>query len=525
MMSYGDATYLGSEPGNYTTTVLERLRAKGNRDVIVAGRRRIRGGAAADTVMEFAANLRAAGLEPGERVGLFALNSPETVLLELAVHFVGCTPVFVPLTLGNGELEALLRRADVTALLFDPALRERVLQIAELARVPRVFSIGACPGATDFLTMVPGGDRLAQHDAAGAGHVATFFYTGGTTGEPKLVVHRHTYYEELALDAEGYRPTGSDPALLVGTPVTHASGHRVVLTGMLTDQTVVLMRSFDAGAALSLMESERITGVMLVTPWLYELLDHPDCLPHRFPALWRIYYGGAAASAERLRQAIELFGPVMQQIYAASETGIIAELAPHEHDLSRPETLSGCGRPYRGVEVEVRDEDGKPIPSGELGELYLRARNVMEGYWKDPGHTAEVLDEQGWFRSGDIARQDGDGYLYLVDRARDVIVSGRTAGNVYSRLLDDLLAGYPGIREGAAVGLGDRERNEAVHVVLVLQDPDITPDLAALTDRITETLGEVYAPASYSFADFLPRTGVGKTDKKALRAALKLVRP
>ncbi|MGW7578033.1 AMP-binding protein [Streptomyces sp. NPDC054765] len=511
---------MSSDPANYTTAVLERLRAKGDRDSIVFGARRLSGDEASEKVLEFAAALRAAGLEPGDGVALFTHNSPEAVLLELAVHFVGCRLVFVPLALGGSELEGLIRRADVKALLFDPALADRALPVTTRVGVPHVFSIGTCPGASDFPAAASGREGLTPGEAAGAGHVATLFYTGGTTGEPKLVVHRHAYYEELARDAYGYLPAATEPVLLTSTPVTHASGHRTLLVGMLTGQTVVLTRSFDAGTVLSLMESERVTGVMLVTPWLYELLDHPSCLPHRFPALRRIYYSGSAASPERLCQAVERFGPVMHQIYGASETGSIAELAPREHDLSRPRTLSGCGRPSRGVEVEVRDEDGKRVPAGDLGELYLRARSVMEGYWKDPERTAEVLDDDGWFRSGDIAHQDEDGHLYLVDRARDVIVSGRTAGNVYSRLLDDFLATYPGIREGAAVGLADRERKETVHAVLVLQDPDATPDLPALTDAITEALGELYAPSSYSFADVLPRTAVGKTDKKALRAAL-----
>ncbi|MCF3962649.1 AMP-binding protein [Streptomyces fuscigenes] len=509
-----------STPGNYTTAVLERLRARGDRDSIVVEGRRISGSEAHGTVLEFAAALRAAGLRPGDGVALFALNSPEALLLEIAAHFVGCRLVFVPLTLGRSELGGLIGRAEVKVLLFDPAVADRALPAAEQVGVPRVFSIGPCPGAVDFPTTAKGGERLAPDEAAHSRHVATLFYTGGTTGRPKLVVHRHRHYEELVRDAEGYLSTASDPSVLTSAAVTHASGHRTSLVCILTGQTIVLMRSFDAGATLSLMESEQVTGVMLVTGWLYELLDHPDCLPGRFPALQRLFYSGAAAAPERLRQAIERFGPVLHQLYGASETGSIAELMPWEHDPARPVTLSGCGSPSRGVEVQLRDEDGKTVAAGEPGELYLRARNVMEGYWRDPERTAEVLDEEGWFRSGDIARQDEDGHLYLIDRARDVIVCDRTAGNVYSRLLDDFLAAYPGIAEAATVGLPDGERKEAVHVVLVLADPDAKPDLPTLTDRITEALGEDYAPASYSFALSLPRTAVGKTDKKALRASL-----
>lgn len=145
----------------------------------------------------------------------------------------------------------------------------------------------------------------------------------------------------------------------------------------------------------------------------------------------------------------------------------------------------------------------------------------MEGYWNDLERTAEVLDGDGWFRSGDLARQDQDGYLYLVDRVRDIIVTGSTADNVYSRLLDDFLIALPEIRDAAAIGLPGEDEKEIVHVVLVPQDPTVPVRLDRLTNQITDALGELYAPASYSIAEALPRTTLGKTDKKALRAGLK----
>jgi fatty-acyl-CoA synthase len=160
------------------------------------------------------------------------------------------------------------------------------------------------------------------------------------------------------------------------------------------------------------------------------------------------------------------------------------------------------------------------VPPGQPGELYVRSPSVMEGYWNDPERTAEVLDHEGWFRTGDIARQDENGYLYLVDRARDVIVTGRTADNVYSRLLDDFLTAQPGIKDAAAIGLPGDDGKETVHVVLVPQDPASTPDLPLLTRQITDALGDLYTPVSYSITGSLPLTTVGKTDKKALRTAL-----
>jgi fatty-acyl-CoA synthase len=506
---------------NYTVSVLQRLSERGGRDAIVAGARRISGAEAVGTVLRFAAALRNSGLVEGEGVALFVGNSPEAVLLQLAVHFAGCRLVFVPPEPGNDELEALIQRANVNMLLFDPVFEARTRRIADRIDIPHVFSIGTSSIAADFLAAASGSAGLALREAADGRHVATLLYTGGTTGLPKLVVHRSGYYDLYVRASSAYVDDVSiGPALLICTLVTHTSGHVAFLIGVLSGHTVVLLRTFDAATALSVMDGEAVTGMMVVTPMLYELLDHPDCLPDRFPALTTIYYTGAAASPSRLRQAIARFGPVLHQIYGASENGLVTELTAQEHDLHRPDSLSSCGRPVPGAEVELRDDDGKLVPVGQLGELYVRSRTVMEGYWNDPERTAEVLDDEGWFRSGDIARQDENGYLYLVDRARDIIVTGSTADNVYSRLLDDFLTAQPGINDAATIGVPGDDDRETVHVVLVPQDPANAPDLALLTRKIVDALGDLYTPASYSITGSLPRTTVGKTDKKALRVAL-----
>jgi fatty-acyl-CoA synthase len=453
---------------NYTVSVLRRLSARGDGDAIVAGERRISGAEAAGTVLRFTAALRGSGLVEGDGVALFVGNSPEALLLQLAVHFAGCRLVFVPPESGNSELEALIERADVKMLLFDPAFEERTRRIAGRIDIAHIFSIGASPVARDFLAVASGSAGLSLHEAADGRHIATLLYTGGSTGLPKLVVHRNSYYDALVQNSSIFTDSVSaHPVLLICTLVTHTSGHLAFLVGVLSGYTIVLLRTFDAGTALSVMVGERVTWVVVVTPMLYELLDHPDCLPGRFPALTALSYGGAAASPARLRQAIERFGPVLHQVYAASESGLVSALGPQEHDLQRPGSLSGCGRPGPGVEVELRDGDGQPAAAGQPGELYVRSPMVMEGYWNDPERTAEVLDGQGWFRSGDIARQDEDGYLYLVGRTRDIIVTGRTADNVYSRLLDDFLIAQPAVKDAAAIGLPGDDGKETVHVVLV----------------------------------------------------------
>src|SRR4051794_10268827 len=228
---------------NYTVDVLERLRTSGSRDAIVAGDRRISGTEAAGTVLRFAAALRDLGLKDGDGVALFVENSPEAVLLQFAVHFAGCRLVFVPPEPGNSELEAFIEHADVQVLMFDPALEERTRRITEQLAVPHVFGLGASSVAADFLTTAPEHTQLVPHDAADGRHIATLLYTGGTTGLPKLVTHRSSYYNLLALASVNYRDEISvDPRMLICTLITHTSGHMVALLSVLTGHTIVLQR-------------------------------------------------------------------------------------------------------------------------------------------------------------------------------------------------------------------------------------------------------------------------------------------
>jgi fatty-acyl-CoA synthase len=375
-----------SDSENHTVKVLEKLKATGSRDAIVAGNRRISGTEALGMVLRFAATLRKLELKEGDGVALFVENSPEALLLTQAIHFVGCRLVFVPPEPGNSELETFLQRAGVKALLFDPVFDERTRRITQQLDIPHVFSVGTSSIATDFLATAPESTDLMPHEAADGRHLAMLLYTGATTGVPKLVTHRNSYYDSVLNSSESFvDETSQDPKTLICTLLTHTSGHVGFLIGILSGHTVVLLRKFSARAALSAMESEGITQVILVPPMLYELLDHPDYLTHSFPEVRTIFYTGAPAAPARIRQAIERFGPVLHQIYGASEDGLVSALAPEEHDLTHPETLTSCGRPVPGVEVELRDGEGNAVPTGEAGELYVRSRTVMEGYWGGPG--------------------------------------------------------------------------------------------------------------------------------------------
>jgi fatty-acyl-CoA synthase len=502
---------------NYTMQVLGKLAETGDRDAIVQGRRRISGREARSLILRFAEALADNGVGEGDGVALFIVNSPEALLLKLAVHFIGGRLVFVPPEPGNPELGAFIAQADVKMLIFDPVLGERAARMAESAEVPGVFSLGPFDGVPDFLAQVGKQTGWASEDAGDGAAVCTLMYTGGTTGRPKLVTHGAGFYQRVIATATFQASKAPDPRMLICTLITHMSGHFNSLMRLVSGEVVVLMDGFDAGVALAVLAEQKITRMNLVPPMLYEILDHPDWPPGGFPDLETIAYMGAPTAPSRLRQAIGRFGPVMHQVYATTEHGMITQLLPGQHDLSRPHRLQSCGKPVPSVDVELRDGNGPVTGAGQVGEVWARSPMVTEGYWRDPEATRDLLVD-GWARTGDLAYRDDEGFLYLVDRARDVIVTGPTSDNVYSGLLDDFLSTLPGISEAAAVGVPDARWGEAVHVFLV-PEGGTRPDPGEIRRRVAEALGDLYVPKSVSVVARLPRTTLGKIDKKALRAA------
>ncbi|HEY2519742.1 MAG TPA: fatty acid--CoA ligase family protein, partial [Streptosporangiaceae bacterium] len=261
-------------------------------------------------------------------------------------------------------------------------------------------------------------------------------------------------YERIVTAAGTHGSDAGEPRMLVGTLLSHVSGHFTALMALFSGQAVVLVpgEGFEAGPTLDVMSREKVT-----------------------------------------------------------------ELWPAQHDLRRPHTLQSCGKPGNGVEIELRDEHGVITEAGRIGELYIRSAMVTEGYWRDSERTRGLKDGE-WARSGDLGYWDDEGYFYLVDRSRDIIVTGRTSDNVYSRLLDDYLCTLPGISQAAAVGVPDQELSEAVHVFLVPREgADL--DLAAIRRQVVRELGDLYEPKAFSIMTSLPYTTVGKVDKKALRTA------
>ncbi|NGY65838.1 AMP-binding protein [Lentzea sp. NEAU-D13] len=452
----------------YVDLVLERLAADPDREAVIGGDTRLTRAQARDLLFRLADGLVRRGIKPGDGVAVYVGNTPEAVLLNLAVHLLGGRLVYVPPEPGTAELKALVERAEVAAVVVDPSFGTQI----------DGWHLQDLPG--DLVERAP------------AREFATVYYTGGTTGLPKLAVHRS---DDLWETRASLPPTN----LLSNTLITHGSGAGAVQTALLTGSKLVLGPStFDADTFVRLARDEQITMTVFVPPMMYEVLDHPDCPGPQF----HVIVGGSPLAPKRLRQAIEKWGPVVNQGYGMTEAHAITLMRSAEVDLSRPDTLRTVGKANPLMEVETRD-----------GDVWVRGPFVMEGYWGEPP-LKETSD--GWFNTGDMGYFDDDGYLYLNDRSKDVIVTGRTSDNVYSRLLDDFLITLPGIRQAAAVARPDEALGEVVHVFLVTDGQEV--DIDRLRDSVVAELGELYQPRGVTIVPELPLTKVGKVDKRKLRS-------
>lgn len=522
-----------SGPQTYVDRVLEQWHTDENAEALVQGAQRLTRAEARRRLFQLGHALRRQGLAPGDGVGLFLANRVDSVLVQLAVHLIGCRVVFLPPEPGPGELAALVEQSRARAVVTDPLFAERAADAADRSvHAPVLLSLGPCERrCTDLLAVAAEcpAERPEGVPAPGPDEAVTVLYTGGTLGRPKLAAHSHRLYDALVDLAEGRQdaspavfPTanpGTD-RVLASTLLTHGSGHLTSIQALVTGAALVVLPEFEASAALTVLREERITATMFVPPMLYALLDHPECVPGALPALRRIVVGGAASSPSRLQQAVEVFGPVLSQGYGQSEALGIAAFGADDlaaEGARRPELWRSCGRAISDTEIEIRGEDSAAaLPARQVGEVCVRGETVMLGYYEDPERTAQALHE-GWLRTGDLGYLDADGYLFLVDRAKDIIVTGSTSDNVYSRVLEDFLLTLPGVRNAAALGVPDEEFGEAVQIFLATAEgADVDPDTVGAA--VTAELGELYTPRKTVLLDRLPTTKVGKVDKKALRA-------
>lgn len=508
----GEELRAGSTQTSLTIWALERFP---DRVALVDGPRSWTGREVLARMAQYVALFDALGFTRGTGLMVLAPNSAESLIATLAVRASGAWASALHPLGSVGDHAFALNDSRAIGLLFDPdCYGDLVTEVLPQAPgLKHVLSLGPSDVGDDVLTRLADIAPEAFQPEARPEDVAALQYSGGTSGIPKAVCIQHaTFVEMNNLIIAGWQ-LPSEVRFLAVTPISHAAAAFILPTWM-QGGTVVLSRGFSPEQVVRDVERHHITVLFCVPTMIYALLDSPATAVADLTSLQTVVYGASPMSPTRLVEALERFGQVFVQLYGQAEApATITTLRKEEHDLSRPRLLESCGRPLPGVEVALLDDDGRRVARGEIGEVCVRGRIVALGYWDRPELTAEA-HRGGWLHTGDLAREDEEGYLYLVDRKNDLIVTG--GFNVHPKEVEDVLTTHPSVAMAAVIGIPDERWGEAVTAVVVARPGhEVVP--AELMDHVRRRKGPLHTPKSVELVDALPVTSLGKIDRRQLR--------
>jgi fatty-acyl-CoA synthase len=454
---------------------------------------------------------------PARRAAVLAKNRVEVVYATMGLGFAGVvTTTLHPM----GSIEDYLyviEDADIDTLIYDAALYEPAAKALK-ERAPGLknfLAMGQSDIGQDIVALSKGYEpqRLVPKPS-GPHDVMRIAYSGGTTGKPKgiMVSNQSSFTSAMLQETTWQWP--DEIRHLICAPLSHA-GAAVLTSVLLRGGMMKVMPAFDVVEAMRMIEQYKITSVLMVPTMVIAMMDHPQFEDFDLSSLEVVFYGASAFPAARLKDAIERFGKIFFQFYGQAEAPMsITVMRKEEHDVDKPERIAGCGRPTPLVTVALLDDDCNEVPDGEPGEICVRGPLVMAGYLNKPEQTAEVF-EGGWLHTGDVAVKSEDGFLRIVDRKKDMIISG--GFNVYAREVEDVIASVPGVRQAAVIGMPHEKWGETVMAVVVLE-PGREVSADEIANAVHEKKGAVQAPKRVEYVEALPLSAVGKPDKKALRA-------
>jgi acyl-CoA synthetase (AMP-forming)/AMP-acid ligase II len=467
--------------------------------------------------------LLALGLQRGDRVAVVSPNRPEIVELECALYKVGLVKVALNSRLAPGELADALANAEPVACLSGPEHQGMVDEAA--AQLPSLRHRIAFTPVQAQAPWLAYEDLLAAqpdthiHVDMRPEELAVLHYTSGSTGKLKAAMQTvGNRMASLRKVIMGRMHAGPGDVLMLSGPITHASG-MFIQPMLYQGATLLLMERFQPAEILAAIEKHRVSMCFFVPAMIYALLAEPSIRTRDLSSLRLVSYGAAPMSPARIREAWAAFGPVLSQGYGAGETtgGVVGlTIADHARGIEgdRPELLSACGRAFCESEVQVLGEDGKPVQGDAIGEICVRGPDVFAGYWRAPEQSRDAFDAQGWLRTGDLARVDREGYIFIVDRKKEMLVSG--GFNVYPSEVESVLAQHPAVYEVCVVGVPDEHWGETVKAVVVLRE-GARAEGHEIMDFCRGRLADFKRPRSVDFVPQLPKNGNGKLSRKDVR--------
>ncbi|MBZ2187556.1 long-chain fatty acid--CoA ligase [Alcanivorax sp. JB21] len=474
----------------------------------------------ADLCARLAGGLQRVGIAAGERVGILALNSDFHSGYFLGCWWAGAVCVPVNTRWSLAEIVYALDESDTTLLFIDDEFSSMATWLLrESTSLNTVVHVGqgATPSGAVSLAQWLDGAMPVDDCRRGGDALACILYTGGTTGFPKGVMlsHRNLWSSAIARMAEGM-PLPHHVSLYVA-PLFHTASLGKLITQVIVAGTSVAVPAFRVEEVMALISRERINDIVLVPSMIQMMLDHPQFPDYDLSCLARITYGASPISLALLERAMQAFPEAQfSHAYGMTETAPVISINPWFNHL--PEAwdsgiVRSAGRAGLCVEVRIVDENGHEVPRGVSGEVTVRGPNVMLGYWNNPQATADALRD-GWMHTGDGGYMDEQGYLYIVDRIKDMIISG--GENVYSAEVENVLARHDAVASCAVIGIPSERWGEAVHAVVVLR-PGAAVTEQALCDFCRAALAGYKVPKSVAFVSELPLSGPGKVLKHVLR--------
>ncbi len=467
-----------------------------------------------------AAALTAAGVGVGDRVAFLDRNCIEYFEVFFGCSLIGAVCVAVNWRLAPMEIAAIVEDSGAPVLFFGPDYAAAVKEVR--SRVDGVRHWVAIEQFGEWRDNGADGRPFDPGFEPGPDDVVTQLYTSGTTGLPKGAMISGRNISCILTEADRVFHIGTDTVSLVAMPLFHIGGTGWALCGMSRGGHSIIARDVDPVAVLQMVEEHRVTETFVVPAVLMFLLATPELTTTDVTSLRTVFYGASPISEDVLVRSMAALGCDFAQVYGLTETtGAITSLMPADHDPEGPRStlLRSAGRPFDHVELRIVDTDtGQPVPVGSVGEVWTRSDQNMLGYWNKSAETAAVFTDDGWFRTGDAGWLDADGYLFLHDRIKDMIVTG--GENVYPAEVENALLSHPDVSDAAVIGVPDERWGETVKG-LVVTSPGATDDQAALASDIIswtrDRLAHYKCPTSIDFMEALPRNPSGKVLKRELR--------
>lgn len=458
--------------------------------------------------------LQAHGIGPGDRVGLLCYNTAGFMVALFGAWRLGATVVPINHKLQGPEVQYILAHADIRLCVVDGALAG--LAASGPAGCEWLSTDSAAAGMADFDAECAAAAAMPGDVVLDGQSVAEILYTSGTTGKPKGCLISHAAVLHTATSAAASTSLSRTDTTLVAMPIWHSSPlNNWSLGTLLMGGSLVFLREYTPQAFVQTLSDERITFTFgAPIAYLAPLSVVGDLSGYDFSAIRLWAYGGGPLGAEMVRRLAQSYrNDRFIQVYGMTETGPLGSVLYPEEAVAKAGSIGRIGT--AGVVIELRQSDGNRCAAGQVGEIFLRSPGIMQGYLNDPEATAKAFDGQGWYASGDLARVDEDGYLFIVDRAKDMIVTG--GENVYSKEVEDVLAAHPAVQDVAVIGRPHPEWGETVVAIIVLK-PQHSWDEEGLKAFLEPQLARYKIPREVQWRSQLPRTATGKLLKHVLRA-------